>query len=283
MKKIVENTYFYEPYLNYYSTGMFFFRFAKYLEYLLFARHRRGHGIHSPFVFDIVSRIFRNKTDADVVLTIESIRKNNSSDKRLIQVKDLGAGSFKMKNSLRKVSEIASSSAVPAKYGALLTNMSAEFGSPVIFELGTSFGISTMYLAAANKNTVVYTIEGCPAVSGIALENFSIAGIENIVQMAGSFNDLLPELEKNPAKPGLVFIDGNHRKEPTVKYFRQIAEMSGDNTVIILDDIHHSREMEEAWTEIKKFKSVSFTIDIFRMGMVFFRKGVNHFDYIIRY
>jgi predicted O-methyltransferase YrrM len=262
---------------------MFFFRFAKYLEYLLFAGHRRGYGIHSPFVFDVVSRIFRNKIATDVVLTIESIRKKNISDKRLIQEKDLGAGSSKMKDGLRKVSEIARYSAIPAKYGALLSNMSAEFGNPVIFELGTSFGISTMYLAAANKDTIVYTIEGCPAVSGISLENFSIAGIENIIQMTGSFEDLLPELEKKPVKPGLVFIDGNHRKEPTLKYFRQLAKISGNNTVIILDDIYHSKEMEEAWIEIKKHKSVSFTIDIFRMGMVFFRKGMNHFDYIIRY
>jgi predicted O-methyltransferase YrrM len=262
---------------------MFFFKASKYLEYLLFARHRSGHGIHSPFVFDIVSRIFRNKTAADIVLTIESIRKRNISDKRLIEVKDLGAGSFKMGKSIRKVSEIARYSSVPPKYGALLSNMSAEFGSPAIFELGTSFGISTMYIAAANKNAYVYTIEGSAAVSGIALENFSIAGIENISLMTGSFDDLLPELCEKHVNPGLVFIDGNHRKEPTLRYFRQISEMAGDKTVIILDDIHYSREMEEVWNEIKKLESVSFTLDIFRMGMVFFRKGMNHFNYIIRY
>ncbi len=85
-------------------------------------------------------------------------------------------------------------------------------------------------------------------------------------------------------KPGLVFIDGNHRKEPVLKYFNQIAEISDNKTVIIIDDIYYSKEMEEAWNEIKQLhEKVSVTIDIFRMGIVFFREGINHNNYIIRY
>ena len=44
--------------------------------------------------------------------------------------KDLGAGSVRMKTSLRKVSEIARYSPVPEKYGILLSNLAAEFGKP---------------------------------------------------------------------------------------------------------------------------------------------------------
>lgn len=262
---------------------MFFSRCLKYLNYFLTARNRKGYGIHSPFVFDLVSRIFRNKTNTDIVLSIESIRKKNKSDMRTLEVLDLGAGSVKMNKSLRKVSDIAGISAVPEKYGVLLSNMAAEFGKPDIIEFGTSLGFSAMYMACGSPRSVVYTMEGCPATSEIARENFREAGIENIRLLTGSFEDLIPELRKKSVSPGLVFIDGNHRKEPVKAYFRQMAEMADKNSVIVIDDIHQSEEMEEAWTEIKEYEKVSFTVDIYRMGLVFFREGMNHFNYVIRY
>ncbi len=262
---------------------MNFFSGIRYLRYLLISRHFRGHGIHSPFVFDLVSRIFRNKINPAIVLLTEDIRKKLRADKRDILVTDLGAGSAKMKGNLRKVSEIARYSAVPQKYCNLLANMAVEFGNRSILELGTSLGMSTMYLAAARPDTPVYTIEGCPAVSAIARDNFSIAGLENISLLNGSFEDMLPVLREQGVKPGLVFIDGNHRKEPVLKYFSYIMEMTDNDSVVIIDDIHISEGMEEAWSEISKMDKVSCTIDICRMGIVFFRQGMSHFNYVIKY
>ena len=268
---------------EYFPRGMNFFYSIRFLRYLLISRHIRGHGIHSPFVFDLVARVFRNKINPAIVLNIENIRKKRNTDKRRIHVADLGAGSVRMKNNLKRISDITKYSAVPAKYCSLLANMAQEFGNNSIVELGTSLGLSTMYMAAQRPDTVVYTIEGCPVLSKIAEENFNIAGLENIRLLNGSFDDKLPELIDNGVNPGLVFIDGNHRKEPVLKYFARITEMINMDSVVIIDDIHLSEEMEEAWSEIRKMKNVSFTIDIFRMGMVFFRKGMNHFDYIIKY
>jgi predicted O-methyltransferase YrrM len=262
---------------------MTLFRASKYLKYILLSRHRRGHGIHSPFVFDLVTRVFRNKIDPDIVFSIEKVRKRMISDQRWIIVKDLGAGSVKLKTNLRKVSDIARYSPVSQKYGVLLSNMSAEFGEPLIIELGTSLGISTLYMAASSKGTILNTVEGCPETSGIALENFRKSGYDNIEVHTGSFDEVLPVIISRNIKPGLVFIDGDHRKNPVINYFNQIAEISDNKTVIIIDDIHSSKEMEEAWIEIKRFEKVSVTVDIFRMGIVFFREAINHNNYTIRY
>jgi predicted O-methyltransferase YrrM len=262
---------------------MIFFRASKYLKYILLSSHRKGHGIHSPFIFDLVSRVFRNKSDTDIVCRVRKVRKRLISDQRSITVKDLGAGSEKFKTKRRKVSEIAKNSPVPEKYGILLSNLASEFGKPLIIELGTSFGISTMYMAASCPEAVVYTIEGCPATAGIAEQNFMRSGFTNIKLLTGSFEEKLSEVAETGIKPGLIFIDGNHRKDPVLKYFRHLAELSDNNTVIVIDDIYYSREMEEAWTQIKLSEKVSVTIDIFRMGIIFFRKGINHQDYTIRY
>ena len=262
---------------------MFLSGALKHLTYHLISRHRRGHGIHSPFVFDLVSRVFRNKIDPDVVLMIENIRKKHLSDRTIVKVLDLGSGSSVLQSDLRKISDIAKYSSVSPRYGKLLANLASEFGKQGIIEFGTSLGISTMYLAAGCRESIIYTMEGCPEISSIAEGNFSSTGFDNIKLMTGSFDELLPEIKSKAAGPGIVFIDGNHRKEPVLKYFSEMAEISEKDTVIILDDIHLSDEMEEAWKEIKRNENVSFTIDLYRMGMVFFRKGMSHIDYVIRY
>jgi predicted O-methyltransferase YrrM len=259
------------------------FSSLRYIQYSLFSRHRKGHGIHSPFVFSLVSEVFRNKIDPDIVCSIEKIRKKLISDPRSIEVNDLGAGSAKMKTNIRKVSDIARYSAVPRKYGIFVSNMARAFGEPLIVEFGTSIGISTMYMASASGDTPVYTMEGCSATSSIAEENFREAGLTKIKLMNGPFEDLLSGIKSEKISPGLVFIDGNHRREPVINYFNQVAEMAESKTVVIIDDINSSREMAEAWSVIKDHGNVTFTIDIFRMGIAFFRKGMPRFHYVIRY
>lgn len=262
---------------------MIFFRALRYLDYKLFWHHRNGYGIHSPFVFDLISRVFRNKIDNDIVCKIELIRKKLIQDNSTLAVRDLGSGSENKGTNLRKVSDIARCSLVQKKYGLLLSKMAIEFGEPFIIEFGTSFGISTMYLAGGSRNAIVYTMEGCPAISEKAEENFVEAGFKNIRMFTGSFDDLLPSIMNLSGSPGLIFIDGNHRKDPVINYFCKMREISGNQTVIIIDDIHYSKEMEEAWEIIKQKEKVTMTIDIGRMGLVFFRKGMTHIDYKIRY
>jgi predicted O-methyltransferase YrrM len=265
---------------------MIFRRALKYLNYKLLSKHREGHGIHSPFVFDLINRVLRNNIDADIVNTIEKIRRKLIADKRIISFLDLGSGSDKRSRKPEKrsvgISEIASRSPVTPKYGAFLAKMAKEFGDPLIIELGTSFGISTMYMAAACKNVKILTIEGSSEIAQIARQNFIEAGLKNISLIEGSFEEIISDFTDD-MKPGMVFIDGNHRKKPVIQYFNKIADISGRGTVVIIDDINYSSEMEEAWKEIKLHEKVSVTIDIFRMGICFFREGINPNNYVIRY
>ena len=265
------------------NTGLIFYRIAKYLKYIFVSENRNGHGIHSPFVYDIVSRVFRNKTDPSFVYSIEKIRKRMMSDHRIFELQDHGAGSLRTRNAMRKVSDIARYSPVTEKYGKLLANMASEFGGPLIVEFGTSFGISTMYMAASCGETTVISMEGSPAAAEIAVKNFKEAGLNNIRLIEGLFEESIPDIINQGIRPGLIFIDGDHSKKPLLANFEKMAEISDNNTVIIIDDINYSREMAEAWNEIKQYGKVTLTLDIFRMGIVFFRKGIVHNNYIIRY
>jgi predicted O-methyltransferase YrrM len=265
------------------TVDMIFSRTVKYLKYMLVSRHKKGHGIHSPFIFDLVSRIFWSKVNQDVINTIERIRKKLISDKKTVVINDLGTGPVKSRIKLRKVSDIARNSPVPLKYGILLSNLANQFGKKVIIEFGTSFGISTMYMAALHPETIVFTMEGCLPIAEIAERNFEIAGLNNVKLLKGPFDDLIPYITETGLTPGLVFIDGNHRKKPCLEYFNKMTGISDNETVIIIDDIHYSEEMEDAWNEIKCSKKVTVTVDIYRMGLVFFREGITHKNYLVRY
>ncbi len=255
----------------------------KFLNYTITSGHKRGNGIESPFILNIIVKIFRNKITPDIVFKTEMIRTGLKSDKRQISITDFGTGSSACERRQVMVSRQIRKTAIPRKYGELLSGLSGEFGNQCIIELGTSFGISTMYLASGNKGATVYTLEGCTETAEIAKENFKKSGLDNVCLFTGRFEELIPQLEQKKLRPGLVFIDGNHRKYPTLDYFNRMAAMSDENVVLIFDDIYYSREMGEAWKEIKNDSRVSSTIDIYRMGIVFFRPEMSRTHYKIRY
>ncbi|MEO5783563.1 MAG: class I SAM-dependent methyltransferase, partial [Ginsengibacter sp.] len=141
-----------------------------------------------------------------------------------------------------------------------------------IVELGTSLGITTAYIASANKTSEVFTLEGAKNIAAIAQQNFEKIGVQNIKQIQGNFDDTLPHLLSQIQKIDLAYVDGNHRKKPTLNYFNQLFEKSNDQFILIFDDIHWSEEMEEAWKEIQQHNDVTLTIDLFFIGLVFFKK-----------
>lgn len=250
----------------------------RYIKYWFSAK--TAHGIHSPFVFELYNEVINKKGSYYSFDKIEHLRKKLLVSKKEIEVTDLGTG----KSGKRKVSEIAERSAKDKKYCELLFRLAYHFKPNTILELGTSLGISTSYLAAANPNAKVITIEGCPNTAKEANNNFQILGLQNIEAISGNFDKELPAVgSRQSAIFDFVFLDGNHRKEPTLRYFNQLLKHTSNDSLFIFDDIHWSNEMEEAWEEIKADPKVSVTIDLFFVGLVFFRKEQAKENFIVRF
>lgn len=247
----------------------------KYLKYLLSAK--TAHGIHSPFVFELYNAVINKKSNYYIFEKIEHLRKKLLISQKEIDVTDLGTG----KSGKRMVRDIAERSAKDKKYCALLFRLAYHFKPTTILELGTSLGISTAYLASSNLNSKVITIEGCPNTASEARKNFQSLDLQNIESITGNFDDVLCQLPI--ANCQLVFFDGNHKKEPTLKYFSQCLEFAHTHSVFVFDDIHWSDEMEEAWEEIKSHPKVTVSIDLFFMGLIFFRKEQAKEHFVVRY
>jgi predicted O-methyltransferase YrrM len=224
-----------------------------------------------------------NKTICRELRAIEKLRFRLSKDPGYIKMSDLGAGAGDTPwcRRLVPVKRVVKNSCIPADLGRILFNMAKYFKPATTVELGTSLGLSTAYLAMGHQQGKVITIEGCPETADSARRNFEHLGLSNIHQYNGSFDEVLPGLLKKLGSVDLFFIDGNHRKEPTLNYFNQCLQHIHNDSVLILDDIHWSREMEETWDAIRAHSAVTVTIDLFRTGLVFFSSGLSKEDFIL--
>ena len=253
----------------------------RYIKFLLQSYNK--YDVHSPFLFDLITRVFEDKSNFKDYKLVEDLKAQLLTNKEEIEITDLGAGSKKGDNNKKSISQIAKNSSKPKKFGRLLYRLASEFKPAHILELGTSFGLSTSYMAKGNPDSNIITIEGCPNISSIANNNFDHLSINNIKLCTGNFDEVLPGILKTLPELNLVFIDGNHKKEPTIRYFEQCLEKSVNETCIIFDDIHWSDEMEQAWIYITHNKKVTLSIDLFYMGLVFFKKELTKQNFVIRF
>jgi len=237
----------------------------------------------SDYVEYLRKRVIYNYTKRDYVAPIETLRRSLKHDARELQITDLGAGSSINNSKVKKVSTLAKDALKPPRIAALIARLAADISPALIVELGTCLGITTLYLAKAVPQAKVITIEGCPQTAAIARENFDKANARNIEIRVGDFNDQFPALLEEMDDIGLIFIDGNHRKEATLNYFHLGLTKIHAGSVMIFDDIYWSEGMKEAWDEIKSHSEVAFTIDLFYIGLVFFNKEERKSDYRLRY
>ncbi|MGC4034503.1 MAG: class I SAM-dependent methyltransferase [Chitinophagaceae bacterium] len=244
----------------------------KYFRYYFTALNGRGHGMHSPFIFSLITKVLNDQQQYPAYKLVEQLRKQLLQNETEINVEDFGAGSSIDKTNKRRVSSIAKNAAKSKKYGQLLYRMVQYYKPQTILELGTSLGITSSYLAMANDSTQVTTMEGSPEILSIAKNNFSELQLKNIITIEGDFDETLNDTLQNHRTIDFAFLDGNHREEPTIRYFNLIADKINNNSIVVVDDIHWSAGMEAAWQAIKNHASVKCSVDLFFIGIIFFRE-----------
>ncbi len=249
--------------------------------YIKFLFHSKNeHGVHSPFVFDLVTKCFYDNTKYPEYETLKSYRKSLLENKNTIEVTDFGVGSRVFKSNTREISKIAQTAGITPKNAELLFRIVYYFQPKSILEIGTSLGLATSALSLGNKNSNIITLEGCPNTMATAKKMFQVSSFKfpnNNVEFVNTefnlyFENFKPEtLNLKPQIFDLVYFDGNHSKKATLDYFEALLPTISNDSVWIFDDIHWSAEMEEAWEIIKNHPKVSVTIDTFQWGIVFFR------------
>ncbi|MCO4822950.1 MAG: class I SAM-dependent methyltransferase [Flavobacteriaceae bacterium] len=238
------------------------------------------HGLHSPFVYQLVTQCFYNKKRHLAYKAIKNYRNELKRNHLELEITDLGAGSKVLRSNKRKVSQILKHNSASLKRSKLLFRISEYFKSNAILELGTSLGVATQALSLGNPNAKITTVEGCPNIANFTQENFYKQELKNIRLITDNFDHAIDQFEDKTFD--LIYLDGNHQKAPTIAYFESLLTHTHNDTVFVLDDIYWSKGMTEAWHIIKAHPKVTVTIDTFFCGFVFFRKEQEKEDFIIR-
>lgn len=253
-----------------------------YMTFLVSAKSSAGHGIHSPMVYEFVRNVIRPTPSCPQLEEIEWYRSWQENSSINIKKSTFGAGS-RLAQESTTISKLIRNSSVSSKTGAFLFRLAQWLNAKNILELGTSIGISTMYLASACPKATILTLEGDAKRAAYARDSFEFMGWENIKLVEGDFDLTLSKLFDSSTKFDLVFFDGNHSAEPTLRYFMQCLNEKHENTVFVFDDIRWSNEMFRAWEVISKHKSVTVSIDLFSLGVVFFRNGMPKQHFMINF
>lgn len=250
------------------------FRLAQeYIHFKCTAKSAAGFGIHSPFVYDFVRKVVSPCKNIVPVNEVNWFRKWQVNTSIKLAPSCFGAGSKQQKKP-EKLAKVIRTSSVSKKTGAFLYRLAKWANATNILEIGTSVGVSTMYLASSNPNTNIVTLEGDVRRTKIAQSSFETFGFQNIKIIEGDFELGLNKAKELLPNVDIVFFDGNHKAEPTLRYFKKCSEIVHENTIFVFDDIRWSKEMYNAWTVIANHQNVSISIDLFSMGIVFFRKGI---------
>lgn len=259
----------------------FFFRLKEFLKYRL--RAGNEHTIHSPFVYDLYTGVIADRSSFYAFEKVESVRAKMLLSKERIPVLDFGTGGEEKNQRMLSLSYVVRHYVKPKKESRFLFRLANYMHAADILELGTSLGITTLYLATTDSRSRVVTAEGCPNTAAAARKNFERAGIKNIHQVVGEFNRSLPEALSQFTRLDFVYFDGNHRKVPTLKYFKECLPKHHEHSVFVFDDIYWSSDMAEAWREIKDHPDVTISIDLYSLGLVFFRSTLPKQHFTLRF
>ena len=249
----------------------------RYIRYFFRSKHRKGFGIHSPFIFKLVTDVIEEQTPYYKYSLIEKVRRLLLKSDKEVYVENFGTG----KSGREKISTIVKRSSKSKAYAQVLFRIVHFYKSQNILELGTSFGLTTMYLAAPDSKSKVVTIEGCKEIAEYAKLSFLRAGFKNIHVEIGNIDTCLPKVLSGFERLDFVFFDANHRKEATLNYFNLCLPKSHAKSVFVIDDIYWSKEMSQLWEEIKKRPEVCVTIDLFSYGIVLFDPDLQKENYTL--
>jgi predicted O-methyltransferase YrrM len=244
-----------------------FFQFKSYITHWL--DRVDDHSVHSPFYFDFYNKVIKGQQKDEEFNRIEDTRKRLLKNHSLIHVNDLGAKSPHFKSNEREVAQVAATSLAPKEYCELYVRIIHYLEAERIIELGTSLGITSLYLSS-KKDAEVFTFEGNQDSIHIAKVNFDSFERKNIRIIEGNLDSTLSNFLQDPAKIDFAFVDANHKYEPTMRYFNMLSRRMTDAGIMVIDDIHLSVEMEKAWVEMKNYDLVYGSIDLYKCGILLF-------------
>ena len=201
---------------------------------------------------------------------LEAFSKCESYRRKLLADKSEVSYEFFSSEKKATVQNVCKEEASKIKWCQFLYYLTKSIKNPNVLEIGTNLGVSGSYILEALKgrNGNLTTMEGLPQFCEMSTQQFSsIVPNSNFEVVEGLYDITFPKIIERRVNYNLLFLDGNHSKEPTLEYFRALKSKIGHSAIFVFDDIYWSKGMEEAWGIIKNDKDVNFSLDLYQQGV----------------
>ena len=227
-------------------------------------RYRKGYGVHSPFVYNLITNVIEEKTPYYAFEEIENERK------RILSFQN-------------NISKITAKETQSPNYGALLFRLVNFFKCRNVIEIGSTTGIMSLYLSMASRNSCsCFALEERPNIIDTVEDFAKKHHLSRLHLIQGDYESNLKELHSTLQKADLIFIN---RISDVEKVVSLCAPFMHNETVLVLNDITKNKEMKGLWKKIKKDNESRITIDLYSLGLVFLDEKFhkqhykNHFDH----
>ena len=241
-------------------------KFASQIKLYRKLRYRKGFGVHSPFTYNLITKVIEEKTPYYVFEDIENFRKNLLYKENPPEVPT--AQETQTKN-----------------YGALLFRLINFFKCSTVLQIGSSTGVMSLYLALPLRNSCdCYALEkrtGLLDSARMFAENHSL---KNLHWLEGDYEENLFRLKREVTFFDFIFINTTGDSERTREALRLAGTFVCPDTVMVIDNIQRDKSMKKLWQELKNRGDVGLTIDLLSLGLVFFNTRLhkqhykNYFD-----
>jgi len=233
-------------------------------------------------VYDFYQNVLKDDRYFYAFEAIEGLRQQLLTSQEQIEVTDFGVGSKMNKSNTRTIGQIANTASIPKSKGELLFKIVDHYKPGMIVELGTSLGLSTLYLSLSDTHNKVLTFEGCNHLSSLAIKHFNSFNLKNIEIVSGKIQETLLLRLNDIEKIDLLFMDAHHAFEPSIAFFETCLTKLNQNSCVVMDDIYWSKGMFRAWEHIRQYPEVSVSIDLFHLGILFMKKNQAKEHFILR-
>jgi hypothetical protein len=215
---------------------------------------RGGHGVHSPFAFDLITTVIEDNCGYYCYDSLGTVRKQLLFDESKIRYKNC---EYTVKQYLDK-------HCFSESEDRLLFRLANRFRPRTILMTGSDLALAPLYLTAYSKDARCIVIEkekDVAVVSRKYIEKYS-SSIELVC--SGDF-----------VNSNIDFIVlGNGSSD-----FETSLELINDETVLVIADINASKVSRKNWKLICNHPRVTVTFDLYSLGIVFFNPKLHRKSY----
>jgi predicted O-methyltransferase YrrM len=159
---------------------------------------------------------------------------------------------------------------VPPASSRFMLRLVRELAPRSCLELGTGFGISTAYQAAAldlNEagRIVSLDVAGMTEIAAPALGRLGLA--DRVELIPGRIEETLAGASEGAAPIDYVLLDADHTEEGTLRPFGALLPLLSDGAVVVIDDINWTDEMRRAWARAREHPAVRMAVGVHRLGV----------------